>query len=242
MLTLVMPFYLNRGMLERQFAEWAAWPHDAKRNISIIIVDDASPEPAADVPRPEGLPALTIYRVDEDKPWNQHAARNIGAHEAPDGWLLLTDMDHLLTGENALALLRRLPKLDPEAIYTLHRIEATTGEATTNDAGRPKPHPNSFVVTRALYWRIGGYDEDFCGIYGTDGLFKQRAFTVGRQEHLKKVALTRFWREIIADASTNAPRKEGRDPGAKKRIMEAKAARGETDVVIVLQTPWRRVL
>jgi hypothetical protein len=194
------------------------------------------------VARPEGIPGLEIYRVTEDRPWHQHAARNLGAHVAPDGWLLLTDMDHVLTGQNAAALLKRLGKLDPASIYTLHRVEADTGQPTINDAGQPKPHPNSFVLTRELYWRIGGYDEDFCGIYGTDGLFKQRAFNVGQRDHLKKVALTRYWRDLVPDASTHAPRKEGRKPGDKKSVLIAKAARGETGVVKVLQFPWERLL
>lgn len=243
-LTLIMPFYENASMLALHYREWALnWPVEARQAIRVVLVDDGSKNaPAAAVARPEGLPELQIFRIDEDKPWNQHCARNVGAHEAPDGWLLLTDMDHVLTAGNAVALLRRLDQLDTEAIYTLHRLEATTGETTVNPAGIAKPHPNSFVLTRDLYWRIGGYDEDFCGIYGTDGLFKARAFSIGRRDHLKKVALVRYWRDLIADSSTDAPRKEGRDPDAKRRIMEAKAERGERDVVKALQTPWRRVL
>lgn len=241
-LTLIMPFYRNCEMLALQYATWAGWPEEIKARVEVVIVDDGSPLPAVGVAQPEGLPKLRVYRVNEDRQWHQHAARNLGAHVASDGWLLLTDMDHVLTAENAAALLKRVDQLDREAIYTLHRIEATTGQVTVNDAGEPKPHPNSFVLTRDLYWRIGGYDEDFCGIYGTDGLFKTRAFTIGRRDHLKKVALTRYWRDVIPDASTDAPRKEGRKPGDKRAVLAAKAARGEAGVVKVLQFPWERVL
>lgn len=244
MLTLVMPYYQNASMLELHYREWAEnWPVEAREHFKVVLVDDGSQNaPAAAVARPEGLPALEIYRIDEDRPWNQHCARNVGAHEAGDGWLLMTDMDHVLTGPNALALFKRLARMDSAAIYTLHRIEADTGQPTRNDAGHLKPHPNSFVLTRDLYWAIGGYDEDYCGTYGTDGKFRQRAFKVGRRDHLKKVALTRYWRDLVPDASTHAPRKEGRVPGAKEAVAAAKAARGEADVVKVLQTPWRRVL
>ncbi len=196
------------------------------------------------MPRPEGLPALSIYRVLEDRPWHQHAARNLGAHVAGEGWLLLTDMDHVLTEDAARALLKRirLGKLDPQAIYTLARIEADTGLPTMNN-GKPKPHPNSFVVTRETFWRIGGYDEDFCGVYGTDGLFRTRAFARAHQGHLDKVPLTRYWRDLVEDASTNTlPRKDGREIGAKQKILDAKRERGEEGVVKVLQFPWERVL
>lgn len=241
-LTLIMPYYENPGMLARQFEEWQKWPADARKRIRVVLIDDGSQRaPAALVVRPDGIPALEVYRVSEDRPWHQHAARNLGAHVAPDGWLLMTDMDHVLTAKNAVALLKRLPRMDGKAIFTLHRIEATTGEPTRSADGDLKPHPNSFVLTRDLYWRIGGYDEDYCGIYGTDGLFKERAFRAGRRDHLKKVALTRFWRDVIADASTNAPRKDGRVPGAKQAVKLAKIKRGEPDSVKVLDFEWERV-
>lgn len=241
-LTLVMPFWLNSGMLAKQYEGWAAWPDELKRRFEIILVDDGSPEPAADVPRPDGLPTLRIYRVLEDRPWHQHGARNLGAHEAEDGWLLLTDMDHVLSMVSAAALMLRLDRLNSETVYMLDRVEADTGKPTLNGHGQPKPHPNSFVMTRELYWRIGGYDEDFCGVYGTDAYFRERAFRIGRRGHLN-IPLTRYWRDIVPDASTNGlPRKEGRDPLAKEKILAAKKARGEADVVKVLQFEWERVL
>jgi hypothetical protein len=242
MLTLVMPTYLNSGMIARQYEGWAAWPDELKAEIRIILVDDCSPEPAADVPRPDGLPDLQIYRVAKDIPWHQHAAKNLGAHVAPEGWMLLTDMDHVLEPDAAAALFDRLPSLDPKAIHTLDRIEADTRKPTKDRNGNPKPHPNSFVVTRELYWKIGGYDEDLTGVYGTDGFYRQRAFSIGRRGHIE-IPLVRYWRDLIPDASTTTlPRKEGRDPGHKERILKAKRDRGEADVIKVLQFDWERVL
>lgn len=243
MLSLILPYYMNPSMLARQYAAWAAWPEKAKAQVEIIIVDDGSPQLAIDVPRPDGLPAISIYRVTEDRPWHQHAARNLGAHTAKGPWLLLTDMDHVLDAANVAALLKRLARLDPETAYFLHRVEADSGLPTLGNNGQPKPHPNSFVMTRELYWRAGGYDEDYCGVYGTDGLFKARLFETAQRGFLKHVALIRYWRELVADASTTTlPRKEGRKPGDKEAIAIAKAARGEADVVKVLQFDWERAL
>lgn len=242
MLTLILPFYRNSGMLRLQYEGWASWPSKYRNRLRVILVDDGSPEPAADVPRPKGLPELQIYRVAEDRPWHQHGARNLGAHVAPEGWMLLTDMDHVLEPASGAALFKAMDKrrLDPDTIYMLDRIEADTRRPTLNSAGQPKPHPNSFVVTRDLYWRIGGYDEDLCGIYGTDSAFRHRAFTIGKRGHLN-IPLTRYWRDLVPDASTNGlPRKEGRDPNAVKRVMAAKAARGGG--IKTLAFPWERVL
>lgn len=242
-LTLVIPYYRNPGMLSIQLQGWASWADKRKARTRIILVDDGSPEPAADVLRPNGLPELQIYRVKEDRSWHQHAARNLGAHVADEGWLLLTDMDHVLTDKAARALFKRMDRgeLDENTIYMLDRVEADTGKPTLTERGGRKPHPNSFVLTRALYWRIGGYDEDYCGIYGTDGLFKERAFTIARRGFLP-VPLVRYWRDLVPDASTDAPRKEGRDPQAKNRVARKKAEQGEAGVVKVLQFDWERVL
>lgn len=238
-LTLVMPFYRNSGMLRVQYGTWRAWPEELKARIKIILVDDGSPEPAADVPRPLGLPELEIYRVKEDRPWHQHGARNLGAHVAPEGWLLLTDMDHMLTADHAVELLGR--ELDPGTVYMLDRIEADTGEPTIGAKGNPKPHPNSFVMTREMYWKVGGYDEDYCGIYGTDALFRDRAFKTAKKGHLN-IPLARYWRDLVPDASTTTlPRKEGREPDAKGKVLAAKINRGEGDMVKVLQFDWKRV-
>lgn len=244
-LTIVMPYYLNKGMLSLQFTGWAAWPEEIKDRVEIVIVDDGSPEGhAIDVPRPDGLPSLSIYRVLEDRPWHQHAARNLGANVAKGEWLLLTDMDHVLKLDAAEALLKRIDmgRLDPLAIYTLARIEADTGLPTMQN-GHPKPHPNSFVVTRETFWKIGGYDEDFTGFYGTDRLFRDRAYSRAIHGHLDKVPLTRYWRELVPDASTTTlARKDGREIGIKRKVMDAKRARGEENVVKVLQFPWEQVL
>lgn len=243
-LTLVIPYFENPSMLQLQYEGWLGWAEKRKSRIKVILVDDGSEiAQAASVARPDGLPELEIYRVLENRPWHQHGARNLGAHVAGEGWLLLTDMDHVLTELSARALFKRIDqgKLDPDRIYMLDRVEADTGKPTLTPRGQEKPHPNSFVLTRDLYWRIGGYDEDYCGVYGTDGLFKDRAFTVAQRGHIH-VPLTRYWRELVPDCSTNAPRKEGREPGVKDRILREKAERGEVGVVKVLQFPWERVV
>jgi hypothetical protein len=242
MISLVMPYYLNPEMLARQYRNFTSWPSRARAAIKVIIVDDGSPrDPAANVPRPYGLPELEIYRVLEDRPWHQHAARNLGAHVADSEWLLLTDMDHMLEAGGAMALHRLAAhgRLDHRFAYMLDRIEADTRELTRAPNGQPKPHPNSFVMSRELYWRIGGYDERATGIYGTDALFRKRAFDIGRKGHLE-IPLVRFWRDVVPDASTTTlPRKEGRDNAARARILDeiGRNPGGK----LVLNFEWERV-
>lgn len=244
-LSIIMPYYCNPGMLRLQYANWLEWPEEYKRRCEIVIVDDGSPdERALDVPRPDGLPKLSIYRVLKDMPWHQHGARNLGAFVAFGDWLLLTDMDHVLKPDAVCALFERLDRggLDPKTVYMPARVEADTGLPTMKE-GHLKPHPNSFVMTHEMYWYIGGYDEDFCGTYGTDSLFRHRAFTRARRGRLDDVALTRYWNDLVSDASTRTlSRKEGRERGAKQKVMARKLARGEMHIVKTLQFQWERVL
>lgn len=254
-LSIVMPYYRNPMMLARQFKVWSEeWSNALKRDIEVVIVDDASPEPAADVPRPFDLPYLRILRVLEDRPWHQHAARNIGAFESQGDFLLMTDMDHVIPPQT---LAHSIKIAGSNAIYrptiiTFGRVDAPAGfesaadwpkfKRTRRKDGSLKPHVNSFLLPRSYYWDIGGYDESFCGIYGTDGRFRRRLFARGNFDHLPDFPLIRIDREVIADASTIAPRKEGREAGAKKRIEREKAARGEADKIVTLSMPWERVV
>jgi hypothetical protein len=233
MIQIVLPFYMNQGMLAIQYENWCRY----EQPFRFIIVDDGSPEPAAEVPRPEGLD-IEIYRIKEDRPWHQHAARNLGAYVAQDGWLLMTDMDHVLTAESAEHL--SAYEVEESEVYMLDRVEADTGLPTLAPNGLPKPHPNSFFLTKEMFWKVGGYDERATGIYGTDKLFRSRAFSVGKQAHLK-IPLVRYWRDIVPDASTTTlPRKEGRDAELRTKIM-ASIAR-EPEKRVTLNFEWERVV
>lgn len=216
-----MAYYSNPAMLRRQFAEWTAYPEAIRRHLEVIIVDDGSPTGRAiDVPRPEGLPALRIYAMREDVRWGQDRCRNLAAAEAAHPWLLLTDMDHVPTQ----ALMERVVggKLKANNVYKFARVSAPNLQPY-------KPHPNSWLMTRARYDEAGGYDERFCGWYGTDAPFRDNVMAAtaaagGSLEWIKE-PLIRVPREVIADAST--PSEYGRKSeadGANIRAIKAEIA------------------
>lgn len=242
MLTLVLAYFENPSMLAAHYQRWAEeWTDEHRQRVRVVVVDDGSPtHPAVDVPRPAGLPELRIYRVAVDLPWHQDAARNIGAHEAEDGWLLLTDMDH---GVPATTLDRLFQVEDRGCFYTLGRIEADTGQPTLDKRGRPKPHPNSYLMTRELYWRAGGYDEDYTGVYGTDGMFRRQLLAVAPHAHLADAPLARYSRLLIEDASTNRYcRQRHGGTAAKARVLARKRKLGRENLIATLECEWTRVL
>lgn len=252
-LSIVMPYYRNPTMLDRHYSVWSSeWPADLRRQVEIVIVDDGSPtEQAINVMRPVNLPMLKILRVLEDKPWHQHGARNLGAREAAGEWLLLTDMDHVVPADTLRQVLRQIGK-NREGYLTFARVDAPAGEWQSDDHrdmvpthrpdGSLKPHPNSFAMRQADFLKVGGYDEDYCGIYGTDGMFRKRLESVLSAHHVQS-PLIRVPREVIADASTrDVTRKDGRAPGAKAAVAARKRAQGRARVIRFCDFDWTRQL
>ena len=86
-------------------------------------------------------------------------------------------------------------KLDERKVYRFSRVDAP-------DMTPYKPHPNSWVFTRGMFNRIGGYDERLSGFYGTDGEFGKRVERATAKVVLLDEVLIRYPREVIADAST----------------------------------------
>lgn len=239
-LTLVYAYYDNPRMLAIQYETWAQYPAYFRRRCSFVVVDDGSPRwPAVEVERPE-LQHLSIYRVKHDMPWHQDGARNLGAHVAGEGWLFLSDMDHVLPTESLEGLWRQAT--DAGAFYTFDRVDKMTGQPMRNAVGQHKPHPNSYAMTRALYWQAGGYDEDFCGVYGTDGEFRRQLLRVGVHKHLP-VPIVRYSRDVVADASTTTlDRKEYGGPDAKRVAHARKELAGRTGRILTLAFDWKREL
>jgi hypothetical protein len=185
-ITIVLPFYQCSDFLREQLETWGHYSADLRRFLSALIVDDGSPV-HAELPPQRPFP-MRLFRIDVDIPWNWLAARNIGAHYAPDGWLLLTDMDHVVPEHTAQALVSG--KHDPSMVYAFSRREHT-GQAIN-------PHSASFFMTRKMFWYIGGYDERLSGVYGTDGSYRKRVASVTQIKILQD-ELIRY--EYIGDSS-----------------------------------------
>jgi len=205
--TLIVPYYEQPIFFARQLAHWASYPPAIADYLSIIVVDDGSPEqPASAVPRPI-LRDFRLFRIQRDVRWNWLAARNIGFHHAADGWCLVTDMDHVVPHETLAA--RIYGNHDRRTAYAFSRIEHT-GEPAT-------PHSASFFLTRELFWAVGGYDEALSGHYGTDGDYRRRLAQHAPMAVLRDVLVRH---EYVDDSSTTRYLRKQPEDAAVKRLVQ----------------------
>jgi hypothetical protein len=210
--TFVYPFYDNPDFLRQHLSWWATYPADLRQWLTAVIVDDGSPTPAAPVVRalPPPFP-IRLFRIEVDIRWNWLAARNVGVRHAAEGWCAVTDIDHVIPESTARALVHG--QHDHGVIYGFSRIDHT-GE-------RRAAHPNSWFLTREMFWRVGGYDEALSGYYGTDGDWRRRCASTAPLEILTD-RLVRH--EYQGDSSTRRYLRKQPEDATVARIIRARPA------------------
>lgn len=226
-----MAYYENSTMLHRQDALLRSMPAHVKQNVHVIVVDDCSEKVSAHKAKIE-MPR-TVFRILPPKvEWNQDAARNIGAHEAKTKWLLLTDMDHMVPVATWESLICK--EYRENAVYKFSRVSAP-------DNTPYKPHPNSWFMTREMYWKAGGYDERFAGYYGTDADFRDRVRIHAPIIQLSEV-LVRVGREVVPDASTTQFLRKTEESAKNLRRIAAERAATPGWAPKTLSFPYERVM
>lgn len=244
--TIVCPYYRQPLMLGRQLEEWAKFP----KGYSFVVVDDGSPEPASAVV--EKAPAtllkrLRLYRITVDIPWNRGGARNLGALEARTDWIVHVDTDHVMPAWPAApALLEYRPKLGRWFRFRRWRqgradfTRKKDGIAPEVPFGEIHPHIDSYLIERATYDRVGGYDEDFSGCLGGGTEFLARLEVSAGPPAILPLPITLhvYTTERIADASITTLSRD-RAEGKERRRRKVARAGGPRDPI---RFPWVRVL
>jgi glycosyltransferase involved in cell wall biosynthesis len=204
----------NAAFASNLMSYYAAMPIELKQQFEIIIVDDHSPVP---ITAPLGVSPLylRILRIDEDIPWNQPGARNLGVIHARCDGILMHDLGQCAPETT----LRKLIKIKDagRSIYKFPRLDE-------EDNSRMIEHPNTLFLSRGRFLRYYGYDEEFAGHYGLeDSTFVRLQRRMGAKIKIMSKAYPITHRKKDEDycyATLN------RDLTFNTQLMKAKLAKG----------------
>lgn len=190
-ITIAMPYYNCPMMLERQIEEWCQYPSD---RVQIIVIDDGSSDlPASPVFKRSDLSNINIllYRIEPDIAWNWEGTRNLAFHIAEPGWVFSTDMDHVIPVDSIKRLLSM--ELNTACYYVPMRYEAVGKKGKVP----MKRHTDTFIMTKDLYWKAGGMDEDFAGWYGlSTTMFRRQLNEISARWTLDEVYMVWYGKQI----------------------------------------------
>lgn len=139
----------------------SAWMTEIERfktavdDVEVIVVDDCGNPPA------DSYALAHTFRIDEDVPWNQPGARNLGLAHAHARVVLMVDVDMVPPAELAMDYIEAARSLKVGEVIIPAIRYASCDQVNTI-------HPHNFLVHREHLGWIGGYDEDYSGGYGWD--------------------------------------------------------------------------
>ncbi|WP_299307301.1 DUF5672 family protein [uncultured Psychroserpens sp.] len=203
-LSYVVQFYLEDNKsnpLQELISVYSSYSRDILNKIHFVFVDDHSKIP---IEIPEDIVLnYTLLRVTSDITWNQGGARNLGVKYAKSEHIIVTDLD-ILFPENLLGRLTDY-KLPSNSVFKFNTI---------SNLQKVRPHVNVFFMTKSIYMKTNGVDEEFCGHYGYEDIFfyhQQKALgtkfylytysNIVHKEH--KDSKTTQHNSLIRDVETN---------------------------------------
>lgn len=166
-LSVIIPVLNSHEIVRRQLLHFdkIGIPDDTE----VILIDDGSDPVIEAAPRPW----LFIHRTNDTRPWTWPVARNTGAKMARGEYLIMADLDHIITREfiditrsfwgDHIRINREFAVLDEDGNLTQDRDVLRAWGLPDRYKLTLTPHRNQFAIHRDLYWKMGGYREDRIG-------------------------------------------------------------------------------
>lgn len=144
-------------------------------DVEVIFVDDGS-EPPLDLTGIKKNFNFLQFVTNDFRMWTQPTARNFGARRAEGEYLILTDIDHIIS--RRVVNIARKPNYDIIRFSREAAVLDDNGDFTQDvDVMRQwglmeryirrklklAPHGNSYIFRRELYLELGGVSERYCG-------------------------------------------------------------------------------
>lgn len=168
-LSIIHPVLNSHEVVRRQILHYEkiGLPDD----VELILVDDGS-SPIISVETT--LKNFTLIHTNDFRAWTWPLARNTGARIAKGEYLMMIDLDHIVTLQmievarlftgDFMRFHREFGILDEEGNISQNRdILRSYGLPDKYDI-KLTPHRNQFCMHRDLYWKMGGFREDRIGM------------------------------------------------------------------------------
>ncbi|MEN3262008.1 glycosyltransferase family 2 protein [Sodalis endosymbiont of Spalangia cameroni] len=204
-LTYITHFHCNQeniNSVNRLLEQYEKYSSSVLDHLEFIIVDDGSP---VSYKISDFNLNLTWLKINEDIPWNQSGARNLGVTYAKSDKIIITDLDHTFPEKTLKYLINR--RNPGRSFYKLYRKSQLT-------PGVMKGHSNIFFMSRARYFRHHGYDEEFAGHYGYEEVrfVKYQKYHGSKLKYLpkkiicieRKIDRDNSYHTLVRDLSYNA--------------------------------------
>lgn len=202
-LTIFFPYYNNLIELKKNIYHYNDLSPKLKEKIEIFIVDDGSNKiHALDILKTMNYNLnLTLYRINIDIPWNMPETNNLAFKFAKYDILLRTDIDNFIDEKNLLKIFDK--NICDKNMYFFDRYLIDLN----NKKKKIKYHPNTYLISKQLFDKIGGYNESFSGNYGYDDIefIKRKSyFPIGIG--FKKKLFNHYLYTISSDLTKNLNR------------------------------------
>jgi len=172
-ITINLSFYNQNQVLRQHVMLWKSWSEDVRNQFAFCIIDDCSKISALDILQGIDLNDIdvSIYRVEEDLVCNIAGVRNLAATVCETEWMVILDMDTMITEQLANSMLQLITQ-DSGLCFKFNRRVSNNPNHNKNN----QMHPAVCLIRKDDYWSVGGCEEDLVGHYGqTDPIFWYRA-------------------------------------------------------------------
>jgi len=227
-LSLVVPYYNSSNVIPRKFEEWQEYDEDVRNCLEIVIIDDGSPtETSFENHWIDTNLNIKLYKINVDIPWNECGANNLGFKMATNPWIFRSDVDWYIPN-NTMRHMMNL-NLSEDSYYVFPGREYTTKTVLAS------PY-NIYVMHKNTFWRVGGYDEDCRGYYGSDLTFRHR---VDRVFNINQVGFD----DIYVEAYHGISDQHGlhRDASYCRNLLEEKIKSDTLIPPTCIRFDWSRV-
>jgi hypothetical protein len=215
-------------MLQKQIELWQSYSDDIKNKVKFILVDDGSMQRACRVEHlvDDDNIDISVYRITKDIYCNIPGAVNLGAKVCETEWMFKHDIDHLLSEESIEKMIELMP--NKGKVYKFYRHNGT-------DISNPnKIAPGQFMIRVDDFWKVGGWDEDFCGNYGqNDPAFFWRAKGIIETEE-------RYDINMVIDSEGETPEIDRTKRDVNAKLFEEKKRTGEWSYDF-LRFDWEKI-